>query len=168
MLAAILKSKYVPKTTESSHDALGILCMCTVRLLCLIYLVHDHCICIMFVLYYLHLFFCSVPTRMSEVRASGIVVDWVLHVEKCFSWSDAFFKDPIVTEFQDAVFNKVELSDEDGIMVPEIRVPHSSVNKRDMETLATLFCGSYREPVVQMDDVPESKNVTSSWPGLYA
>ena len=53
-----------------------------------------------------------------------------------------------MTEFQDVVFNKVELSGEDGIMVPEIRVPHSSVNKRtqrDMETLATLFCGSYTE-----------------------
>ena len=30
VLAAILKSKYVPKTTESSHDAL---CMYTIRLL---------------------------------------------------------------------------------------------------------------------------------------
>ena len=36
VLAAILKTKYVPKTTESSHDVLGILCMCTIRLLCLI------------------------------------------------------------------------------------------------------------------------------------
>ena len=80
---------------------------------------------------------------------------------------DAFFKDPIVNEFQDAVFNKVELSGEDKVMVPEVIVPRSLVNKRtqrDMETLATQFCGSYREPVVQMDDVPESKNVTSSWP----
>ena len=80
---------------------------------------------------------------------------------------DAFFNDPIVTEFQDAVFNKVEFSDEDGIKVPEVRVPRSLVNKRtqrDMETLTTQFCGSYREPVVQTNDVPESKNVTSNWP----
>ena len=45
------------------------------------------------------------------------------------------------------------------------------VNKRtqrDMETLATQFCGNYREPVVQMDDVPESKNVTSNWPVYIA
>ena len=84
---------------------------------------------------------------------------------------DAFFKDPIVNEFQDAVFNKVELSGEDEVMVPEVIVPRSLVNKRtqrDMETLATQFCGSYREPVVQMDDVPESKNVTSNWPVCVA
>ena len=63
---------------------------------------------------------------------------------------DEFFKDPIVTEFQDAVFNKVELSGEDDeVVVPEVIVPRSLVNKRtqrDMETLATQFCGSYREP----------------------
>ena len=79
---------------------------------------------------------------------------------------DAFFKDAIVTEFQDSVFNKVKLSGEDGIMVPEVRVPRSLVNKRtqrDMEMLATLFCGSYQKPVVQMDDVPES-NHESNWP----
>ena len=85
---------------------------------------------------------------------------------------DAFFKDPIVTEFQDAVFNKVEpLFGEDEVIVPEVRLPHSLVNKRtqrDMDTLATQFCGSYREPVVQMDNVPESKNVTSKWPVCIA
>ena len=63
---------------------------------------------------------------------------------------------------------KVELSGEDDeVMVPEVRVPHSLVNKRtqrDMETLATQFCGSYQEPVVQMDEAPESKNVTLKWP----
>ena len=62
---------------------------------------------------------------------------------------DTFFKDPIVTEFQDAVFNKVELSSEDEIIVPEVRIPRSLVNKktqRDMETLATLFCDSYQKP----------------------
>ena len=204
----------------------------------------------MFVLYYLHLFFYSVPTKVAEVRASVAVVDRVLQVEKCFSQMltdmrqqsaeldiknvrfflesileadefntckgfedvlrllrksyidafntsyleqlveylkikkisqlmsdykskrDAFFKESIVIEFQDAVFNKVEpLSGEDEVKVPEVRVPRSLVNKRtqrDMETLATQFCGSYRKPVVQMDDVPVSKNVTSKWPVYIA
>ena len=57
---------------------------------------------------------------------------------------DAFFKDPIVAEFQDAVFSKVELSGEDRIKVPEVRVPRSLVNKRtqrDMEMLVILFSG---------------------------
>ena len=202
----------------------------------------------MFVLYYIHLFFYSVPTKVSEVRASVAVVDCVLHVQKCFSQMltnmrqlstkvdiknvrfflesileadefntckgfedvlrllrksyidafntsyleqlaeylkiyeiteeistykkerDAFFKDAIVTEFQDSVFNKVELSGEDGIMVPEVIVPRSLVNKRtqrDMETLATLFCGSYQKPVVQMDNVPESSH-ESNWPVYIA
>ena len=191
VLAAILKSKYVPKTAESSHDA-GILCMCTIRLLCF---VHDHCICICL---FCTMFFYSVPTKVAEVRASGAVVDRVLNVEKCFSQMltdmrqhsaeadiknvrfflksilesdefstckgfedvlrllrkryidafntsyleklaeylkideisklisgykskrDEFFKDPIVTEFQDAVFNKVEpLFGEDEVKVPE-------------------------------------------------
>ena len=146
------------------------------------------------------LFFYSVPTKVSEVRASVAVVDCVLHVQKCFSRMltnmrqlstkvdiknvrfflesileadefntckgfedvlrllrksyidafntsyleqlaeyleideinqlifaykrerDVFFKDPIVGEFQDAVFSKVELSGEDRIKVPEVRV----------------------------------------------
>ena len=241
-LAANLKSKYVPKTTESSHDA-GI-CMCTIRLLCFNYLVR--CTCIMFIILFTHLFFYLVPTKVSEVHASGPVVDCVLRMRKCFSqmltnmWQphlsakvdiikvrfflesilesdefstckgfedvlrrlrkgyinafntsyleqladyleideitqlisaykgkrDAFFKDPIVTEFQDAVVNKVELSG--GVeVVPEVRVPRSLFNKRtqrDMETLATLFCDSYQKPAVQMDDLHESKNVTSCWP----
>ena len=79
-----------------------------------------------------------------------------------------FIKDSIVTEFQDAVFNKVEpLFGEDEVKIPEVRVPRSLVNngtQRDMEALVTQFCGSYRKPVVQMDDVPKSKNVTLKWP----
>ena len=242
-LAANLKSKYVTKTTELSHDA-GI-CMCTIRLLCFItllpYSLYVYHVC---VIYYLQLFFYSVPAKVSEVHASRPVVDCVLHVQKCFSQMltnmrqlsarvnienvrfflesileadefntckgfadvlrllrksyidafnisyleqladyleideinqlistykrdrDEFFNNPIVTEFQDAVINKVEHSGEDEIMVPEVRLPHSLVNKRtqrDMETLATLFCDSYQKPAVQMDNLPESKNVTSSW-----
>ena len=71
MLAAILKSKYVPKTTEPSHDAVITLFAVRVAGLCIITI--------------LHLFFYSVPTKVSEVRASGAVVDRVLHMEKCFS-----------------------------------------------------------------------------------
>ena len=80
---------------------------------------------------------------------------------------DVFFEDPIVIEFQDAVVNKVEHSGKGEVKVPEVRVPRSLVNKRtqrDIETLATLFCNSYQKPAVQVDDLHESKNVTSCWP----
>ena len=64
----------------------------------------------------------------------------------------------------------MERSGENEIMVPEVSVHRSLVNKRtqrDMETLATLFCGSYQKPVVQMDDVPESSH-ESNWPVYIA
>ena len=107
-------------------------------------------------------------TSYLEQLAEYLEIDDINQLISAYkSERDAFFKDPIVTEFQDAVFSKVELSGEDGIMVPKVRVPCSLINKRtqrDMETLVTLFCGSYREPVEQINDVPESKHhVTSSW-----
>ena len=71
---------------QQNHHMMQVyqICMCTSDIHAVITL-FAVCVAGLCIITILHLFFYSVPTKVSEVRASVAVVDQVLHMEKCIS-----------------------------------------------------------------------------------